>query len=60
VIWTGAAGKITNTAGTATSAGKTGTSTLAVDKLGADTAVVCSIGEANVKINLDVYGKCSS
>jgi hypothetical protein len=51
VVWTGATGKITTTAQTAA----TGTSTLSVDKVNSDTAVVCSIGEANSKLVLDVY-----
>ena len=57
MIWTGAVGKITNTAGTATAAGKVGTSTLAIDKVAADTTVACSIGAAHVQLTLDTYGR---
>ena len=57
VIWTGAVGKIVNTAGTATAAGKVGTSTLAIDKVTADTTVACSIGAAHVQLTLDTYGR---
>ena len=56
VIWTGAVGKIANTAGTATAAGKVGTGTLTIDKVSADTTVACSIGAAHFQLTLDTYG----
>ena len=56
MIWTGSVGETTNQAGTATAAGKTGSSTLTVAKIAADSHVTCSIGEANAHIALDIYG----